>query len=49
MLDADTFRALCKKVMEEKGPSKLEILQERMRILLAAHSERDRPSEIFVN
>jgi hypothetical protein len=51
MLDADTFRALCQKVAEEKDPSKVEVLQERMRILLAARSERDRAqsSEGFVN
>jgi len=51
MLDADTFRALCQRVAEEKDPSKVEILQERMRILLAARSERDRAqsSEVLVN
>ncbi len=40
MLDIETFRALCKKVAEEKDPSKLEILKERMRLLLA-ETDRD--------
>ena len=35
MLDVEIFRALCKKVGEEKDPVKVEILKERMRILLA--------------
>jgi hypothetical protein len=35
MLDVNTFRALCQLVAEEKDPSKLEALQERMLILLA--------------
>ncbi len=35
MLDVQTFRALCKKVAEENDDAKLEILKERMRVLLA--------------
>ena len=50
MLDIEAFRALCNRVAEEKDPSKLEILKERMRLLLA---ERDRDrgnySDVFVN
>ena len=34
MLDMDIFRALCKKVAEEKDTAKLEILKERMTTLL---------------
>ncbi len=36
MLDVETFRTLCQRVAEEKDPAKLEILKERMRVLLAA-------------
>ena len=50
MLDVETFRALCKKVGEEKDPFKIEILKERMRILL---TNRDRDTtqqpDVFVN
>ena len=50
VLDVETFRALCKKVGEEKDPVKIEILKERMRILLA---NRDRDTayhaDVFVN
>lgn len=48
MLDVETFRALCKKVGEEKDPVKIEILKERIRILLA---DRDTAhhSDVFVN
>ena len=35
MLDVETFRALCQRVAEEKDPATLEILKERMRVLLA--------------
>jgi hypothetical protein len=41
MLDIDTFRALCKKVTEEKDCDKLQLLKERMR-LLSADSEPDK-------
>ncbi len=50
MLDTDTFRALCEMVAEEKNASKLEILKERMRILLAdSGRKREPPPEAFVN
>jgi hypothetical protein len=50
MLDIDTFRALCKRVAEEKDPSNLEVLKERMRILLAEREpDRSRCSDAFVN
>jgi hypothetical protein len=50
MLDIDTFRALCKRVAEEKDSAKLETLKERMRLLLA-ETERDRARycDVFVN
>jgi hypothetical protein len=50
VLDVETFRALCKKVGEEKDPVKIEILKERMRILLA-NRDRDtaHQSDVFVN
>jgi hypothetical protein len=49
-LDIDTFRALCQKVAEEKDPSNLEVLKERMRILLAEREpDRSRYSDAFVN
>ena len=50
MLDIDIFRALCKRVAEEKDPSKIEVLRERMKILLADR-ERDRAHhlDVFVN
>ena len=50
VLDVETFRALCKKVGEEKDPVKIEILKERMRILLA-NRDRDTAyhSDVFVN
>jgi hypothetical protein len=35
VLDVDTFRALCKRVAEENDAATLEILKERMRVLLA--------------
>jgi hypothetical protein len=50
MLNVDTFRVLCQLVAEEKDPSKLELLRERMKLLLA---DRDRTTECspeaFVN
>jgi len=50
VLDVETFRALCKKVGEEKDPTKIEVLKERMRILLA---NRDRETalhaDVFAN
>jgi len=50
MLDIDTFRALCKKVAEERDPSNLEILKERMRILLAEREpHQSRYSDTFIN
>jgi hypothetical protein len=50
MLDIDTFRALCQKVAEEKDPSKLEILKERMKLLLAeTDRDRSRYSDVYVN
>jgi hypothetical protein len=49
VLNIDTFRALCQKVMEEKDPSKLEILKERMRVLLADIGPERGYSEILVN
>ncbi len=50
MLDIETFRALCKKVAEEKDPSKLEILKERMRLLLAERDlDRGGYLDAFVN
>lgn len=50
VLDIDTFRALCKKVAEEKDPFKLEVLKERMRLLLAeSPQDRDSQSNVFVN
>jgi len=50
VLDIETFRALCKRVAEEKDTSKLEILKERMRILLG-EGDRDRGNylDVFVN
>lgn len=35
MLDLESFRALCKRVAEENDDLTLEILKERMRVLLA--------------
>ena len=50
MLDIDTFRALCKRVAGEKDPAVLEVLKERMRILLAERArERVHYSDVFVN
>lgn len=50
MLDIDTFRSLCQKVAEEKDPSKLEILKERMKLLLAeTDRDRSRYSDVYVN
>jgi hypothetical protein len=50
VLDVEAFRALCKKVGDEKDPVKIEILKERMRTLLA---NRDRDTahhpDVFVN
>jgi hypothetical protein len=50
MLDLDTFRALCQLVSEEQDESKLELLRERMKLLL---TDRDRTKkcspEAFVN
>jgi hypothetical protein len=34
MLTAEIFRALCLKVADEQDPKKLELLKQRMRILL---------------
>lgn len=48
MLDVETFRALCKRVAEEKDLTKLEILKERMRVLLAKSAAAYHP-DIFVN
>jgi|HubBroStandDraft_6_1064221.scaffolds.fasta_scaffold76945_2 hypothetical protein len=50
MLDIDTFRALCRKVAEEKDPSTLEVLKERMRLLLAeSPQDRSSHSDVFLN
>jgi hypothetical protein len=50
VLDLETFRALCKRVTEEKDPSKLEILKQRMRLLLAETGrDRARYCDVFVN
>jgi hypothetical protein len=50
VLDIDTFRSLCQKVAEEKDPSKLEILKERMKLLLAeTDRDRSRYSDVYVN
>jgi len=50
VLDIDTFRALCRKVTEEKDPSTLEVLKERMRLLLAeSPQDRSGHSTVFVN
>lgn len=49
MLDIDTFRALCKRVVR-KNPSKLEILKERMGTLPANRElEAAHHSNVFVN
>ena len=50
MLDVETFRALCKKATEEKNPAKLEVLKERMRIVLA-NKDRDtaQQPDVLVN
>ncbi len=42
MLNVETFRALCQLVVEEQDESKLELLRERMKLLLA---DRDRTKE----
>jgi hypothetical protein len=49
MLDLDTFRALCQLVVVEQDPAKLEILKQRMRMLLAEGREQEHPAEAFVN
>lgn len=50
MLDVETFRALCKKVAEEKDPGKLEILKERMRILLVnRNTDAAVQTDVYVN
>ena len=52
MLDVETFRALCKRMAEEKDPTKLEILKERMRVLLAQSQRKSAAAyhpDIFVN
>lgn len=50
MLDIETFRTLCKRVIEEKDPAKLEILKERMTIMLANREEYPvHNPDVFVN
>jgi hypothetical protein len=50
VLDVETFRALCKKVSEEKDRAKLEILKERMRVLLANNDwDIAHRTDVFVN
>ena len=39
MLNLETFRAICVKVADEEDPKKLELLKERMRILLQEHRD----------
>jgi len=49
MLDVNTFRALCRLVSEEQDEANLEVLKDRMRLLLAdARTKTPRP-EVFVN
>jgi hypothetical protein len=50
VLDIETFRTLCKRVIEEKDPAKLEILKERMTIMLANREEYPvHNPDVFVN
>lgn len=46
MLDLESFRALCKRVAEENDDLTLEILKERMRVLLA---DRESGSAYYPN
>jgi hypothetical protein len=48
MLDVDTFRALCQLVAGETDRSKLELLRERMKLLLADRTKEPSP-KAFVN
>ena len=50
MLDVNTFRALCQLVTQEQDESRLELLRERMKLLLADRDRTKEPSpEAFVN
>ena len=39
MLNAEIFRALCLKVADEQDPKKLELLKQRIRILLQENQD----------
>jgi hypothetical protein len=39
MLNVEIFRALCLKVADEQDPKKLELLKQRMRILLQENQD----------
>ena len=41
-MDTEVFRAICIKVADEKDPKKIELLKERLRLLLL--SDGDHPS-----
>ena len=49
MLDLDTFRALCTMVSKEKDPAKLEVLKERMKLLLMEARTNLPAPETFVS
>jgi hypothetical protein len=50
MLDVTTFQSLCVLVSEEQDESKLELLKERMKVLLADRDQTKQSSpEAFVN
>jgi hypothetical protein len=42
-MDDETFRALCIKIADEKDPKKLELLKERVRLLLRAEDSPRTP------
>jgi hypothetical protein len=49
MLDVNTFRALCLLVAEERDEANLEVLKERMKLLLADARTKTHSPETFVN
>jgi septum formation topological specificity factor MinE len=49
MLDVNAFRALCQLVTEEQDESKLEVLKERMKLLLMEARTKVPAPEILVN
>jgi hypothetical protein len=47
-MDTEMFRAICAKVAEEKDPQKVELLKQRLRLLLMEEST-PAPAESKVN